>query len=256
MDEHEIFNKYRDFIGGHSFSSNCLPRELLMDSDGVISVFYAPFDYVNGSSKVVICGITPGVQQALLALDEAHRQLNLGKSVNEVLKLAKERASFGGPMRRNLVQMLDFVRLSHKLGLQSCSQLFSSDTNLVHYTSALRYPVLRNGGNYNGSPDMTKHPLLARQVDSYLVEEVNTLPTNAIWIPLGPNVSSVLRHLETRGILKPDRVLHGLPHPSGANAERISYFLAQKEKSRLSPKTDGVAIDNARRAILAKIAGL
>ena len=37
-----------------------------------------------------------------------------------------------------------------------------------------------------------------------------------------------------------------MPHPSGANAERISYFLGRKPRERLSAKTDPHKLDGAR----------
>ena len=41
-----------------------LPQELEFFNDGVISSYYVPFEHVNASAKLVICGITPGFQQA------------------------------------------------------------------------------------------------------------------------------------------------------------------------------------------------
>ncbi len=252
------FEKYKKFIADNIFatSQDSLPRELLIKTDDIISIYYAPFDYINRRSRVVICGLTPGIRQALLALSEAHKQLKLGKNMNEVLKRAKEEASFGGSMRHNLIKILDFIGLNHKLGLSSCARLFSTDTHLVHYTSALRYPVFKNGGNYSGSPNILKHPLLVEQFNSYFLEEVKAIPIDCIWIPLGPKVSTVFGYMEKKGILTSERVFHGLPHPSGANAERIAYFLREKESINLSSKTNAKVIDAARSAILKKITAL
>lgn len=47
------------------------------------------------------------------------------------------------------------------------------------------------------------------------------------------------------------RILDGLPHPSGANAERISYFLGKKAREVLSHKTNPKKIDDGRRRALA-----
>ena len=44
-----------------------------------------------------------------------------------------------------------------------------------------------------------------------------------------------------------------IPHPSGANAERIAYFLGQKPRDRLSAKTDPTRIDAARASLEAKL---
>ena len=249
------FAKYQNLIASHTFaiSDTGLPDELLISTDGLVFTYYAPFDYVNAQAKVVICGVTPGLQQALLALAEAHEQLRSGKPAAEALRAAKEKASFGGAIRTNLVRMLDYIGLQNKFGLGSCAQLFSAHRHLLHPTSALRYPVFRNGKNYNGSPNMLKHPLLLEQIDRNLATELETLPQDAIYVPLGPKVSEVLQYLARRGVLKEFRLLAGLPHPSGANAERIAYFLGEKPKASLSEKTNAGLIDAARSALVQKI---
>jgi len=68
--------------------------------------------------------------------------------------------------------------------------------------------------------------------------------------------TSALRYLSGAGHLNPDRVLDGFPHPSGANAERISYILGAKEASQLSSKTNPHVLDRARAEILRKVSAL
>jgi hypothetical protein len=99
------------------------------------------------------------------------------------------------------------------------------------------------------------HPQLKYLVDTYLKNEIEALP-NAIWIPLGPKVAEIFDYLVRRGMLKDDFVLSGMPHPSGANNERIAYFLGKKREKDLSIKTNAQAIDSARSALKAKIAAL
>jgi hypothetical protein len=252
------FAKYQNFIACHSFarSDTRLPDELLISTDGLVSTYYAPFDYINAQAEVVICGITPGLQQALLALTEAHKQLKSGKTTVEARRAAKEKASFGGSIRTNLVRMLDYIGLQSKFGLGSCAQLFSVHKHLLHSTQALRYPVFRSGKNYNGNPNMLKHPLLLEQIDRNLTTELRTLPQDAVYVPLGPKVSEVLQYLACRGVLRESQLLAGLPHPSGANAERVAYFLGEKPKASLSEKTNAGLIDAARGALVQKIEAL
>jgi len=47
-----------------------------------------------------------------------------------------------------------------------------------------------------------------------------------------------------------------LPHPSGANAERIAYFIGGKPRARLSVKVDPDKLDAAREQALRAIAKL
>lgn len=45
---------------------------------------------------------------------------------------------------------------------------------------------------------------------------------NAEFVPLGDNVTEAHRFIADLGPMKKDRIPDGLPHPSGANAERIA----------------------------------
>lgn len=230
-----------------------LPNDLLLSSDGDLSVYYAPFDYINRQAKITICGITPGLQQALLALIEAKEQLVSGTSIDELMKKAKETGSFGGAMRSNLIAMLDHIGVHKKLGIESCEQLFSSHTHLVHYTSALRYPVFVSRENYNGNPNMISNNLLRAQIETYLSEEIKSLPENCIYIPLGPKVTEAFSYLISKGIINTMQVFDGFPHPSGANGERIKYFLGKKNKGDLSKNTNPLQIDEVKAKLYKKL---
>lgn len=239
----------------HNFA-HPLPAELLLASEGDLQTFYAPFDYVNAGARIVLCGITPGLQQASRALDEARRQLRQGASVEHARLAAKETASFAGAMRSNLINMLDHVGAHTLLDIDSCARLFDTHRHLVHYTSALRYPVFVDGQNYSGSPAMLSRASLRHQVETHLAEEIRALGPQSLYVPLGPKVTEVFQHLQAKGLLKPEQLLDGLPHPSGANAERISYFLGSKAREKLSSKTNAATLDTAKARILAKLASL
>ena len=238
----------------HNFAT--LPAELLLASEGNLQTFYAPFDHVNVGAQVVLCGITPGLQQTSRALDEARRQLRQGASIEHAKQAAKETASFAGPMRNNLTSLLDHIGLHTLLDIDSCARLFDTQRHLVHYTSALRYPVFLDGQNYSGSPSILSRPSLRHQVDTHLAEEIRILGPQCLYIPLGPKVTEVFQHLQAKGLLKAEQLLDGLPHPSGANAERISYFLGTKPREKLSSKTNPVVLDEAKARILSKLATL
>ena len=84
---------------------------------------------------------------------------------------------------------------------------------------------------------------------------VSALP-EAVLLPLGPVPTKAIRWLVEQGHVRPGRVLEGLPHPSGANAERIQYFLGRKDTARLSAKTDPAKLDGARHALVAAVSAL
>lgn len=229
-----------------------LADKLVLDRDGSLTVTYAPFDYINTTARVVLVGITPGRQQAVNALLEARRCLVAGKDLAAVAKAAKETASFSGSMRSSLIDMLDHIQLSRWLGIRSCAELFGARSDLVHYTSALRYPVYLNGLNYSGSPAMVSTPLLRRQILDFLTEEARMLP-NVVWVPLGPAPASALAMLSRDGVLDGERILDGLPHPSPSNNERIAYFLGRKERQYLSAKTNPVKLDADRQRLIGRM---
>ncbi|MBM7038221.1 hypothetical protein [Vibrio ulleungensis] len=253
-----VNTKFEDFVDvmkthDTTTSNGELPEALLLEKEGKLSVYYAPFDHINERAKIVIVGITPGIQQADNALKEACIQLNNGGSSSEASLAAKNTGSFSGPIRSNLVRLLDYVGINELLDVTSTSELFGRSTKLVHYTSALRYPVLMEGKNYSGSPSMLKTPVLRRQVEQNLIPELEAMSDDTIYIPLGSKVEEALEYCVARGVISDENVFGGLPHPSGANAERISYFLNEKSKDSLSKKTNAMKIDDARSALLEKV---
>src|SRR5690349_2224573 len=77
---------------------------LTLARSGDLHVAYAPFDHVAAEARLVVVGITPGLTQAVAALQEARKGLSAGHSHAQVLRNAKLTASFsGGAMRSNLV---------------------------------------------------------------------------------------------------------------------------------------------------------
>ncbi|WP_338586334.1 hypothetical protein [Pseudomonas sp. MAG733B] len=250
-----LFENYQHLMADAAFNlaGKPLHEDLLLSCEGSLQTFYAPFDHINAQARIVICGITPGLQQAMNALNEARRQLIKGASVAEAKQAAKETASFSGPMRPNLIAMLDHIGVQGYLGIDSCEQLFNSHRHWAHYTSALRYPVFLNGENYSGNPGLLSRDSLRHQIENHLSEEIRQLPPHCVYVPLGPKVGEVFDYLLGRGLLRPEQVLNGLPHPSGANAERISYFLGRKEKAALSVKTNAASLDAAREQLTQKV---
>ena len=135
------------------------------------------------------------------------------------------------------------------LGLPSFASAFDPATRgKVHFTSALRNPVFFNGANYNGQIGMLSAPALVTMIETLLAEEVRSLP-NAVWQPLGERPLQALEHLAAKGVLSRSQIAPVLPHPSGANAERISFFLGNKNASDLSPKTNGPKILALRQSL-------
>jgi hypothetical protein len=249
-----LFEKYAEAV--RRYAGDASGAGLQMASAGRVSVYYSPFDWINPSARLVIVGITPGRQQAENALMEAQRALRAGDPTETVLRRAKNTAAFSGALRNNLVALLDHVGLQRWLGIGSCEAIFGASAHLVQTTSMLQYPVfVDDGKNYSGSPAPTDHPLLRGMLLEHFGASVKHLGS-AVFLPLGPVVTDALAWLASQGVLDPSRVLSGLPHPSGANAERIAYFLGRKSRESLSAKTDPDRLDAAREQVMSAVARL
>ncbi len=222
---------------------------------GPLASYYAPFDAFNPQARVVLVGITPGRTQAVNALAEARKQLANGASNEEALHQAKRVGAFSGAMRTNLTGLLDHIGLQRWLGVASCDELFGNASHLLQSASVLQFPVFVNGENYNGTPDPITTPLLRELVLEHFVPMACALPA-AVFVPLGPVPTRVLQWVVSQGYLSERRMLLGLPHPSGANAERIKYFLGKKNAVNLSAKTDPSKLDAARIHLQKTVAGL
>ena len=138
------------------------------------------------------------------------------------------------------------------MGVGTCGELFADRSDLAHFTSAIRYPLFVDRANYSGSPSIVADPWLSDLAARWFGQEVGLL-RDALFVPLGPKVEDVLLDLGRRGEIEQGRILAGLPHPSGANAERVAYFLGRKAQSALSAKTRADPIDQARERLLAQL---
>ena len=96
-------------------------KNFLIKKENNIEIYYAPFDYINSKAKIMIVGITPGLQQML----QSFEAVNEGRSLKEV----KDLSSFKGSMRTTLIKYLDALNINKKLKIKSCESLFLS---LIH----------------------------------------------------------------------------------------------------------------------------
>ena len=189
-------------------------NKFLLNKEGDLEIYYAPFDYVNSKAKIMIVGITPGLQQML----QSFQVINDGKSLKEV----KDLSSFKGSMRTTLIKYLDELKVNKKLKIKSCESLFNKNSKYLHTTSLVKYPVFDKGKNYSGS-NILKKKILIEFIEKNFLKELKTLK-KAIIIPLGNTVSSTIEYLNNKYNLKLTCFLKGFPHPSGANARKNIQF--------------------------------
>jgi hypothetical protein len=236
-DDGDLFSRFapllRDMTEAELAAEIERPQRLLLDdamaSRKHIEIAYFPVGHVNVDARVVIVGLTPGRQQMRNALIEARRCLLAGCNEVDTLAAVKVFASFSGPMRANLVAMLDSIGINRLLGLQSTASLWERDARLADFTSVLRFPVFVDGENFSGMPSMFSTPLLREQLMTGFAAQAATL-RQAIFVPLGPTVCRAVEFTAKEVGLDDKRVLAGLPHPSGANGERIAFFLGRKPR--------------------------
>jgi hypothetical protein len=228
------FNQFRNKI--QSLSAPTLNESLInetflleKDSKKSLEIYYAPFEHLNEQAKVVIVGITPGLHQMKKSFETVWNLKEENLTDEEVLHEVKKNSSFEGPMRKNLINMLDELNLPNYIGITSTSELFESSSHLVQTTSVLPYPVFYNGKNYSGStPNIVKTDVLREYILQSFPKEMEHL-NNPLIVPLGVNVSKVLIYLSEEGLIDSKSILNGFPHPSGGNGHRHRQFNENKE---------------------------
>jgi hypothetical protein len=219
----------RDTVLSHALPE-VMTQDLLLWQKDRISIYYAPRDWVNTAAKVMLVGITPGAYQAIEALREARRCLQAGLSNEEALRFANAVGSFSGPMRTNLVKMLDGIGVAKVLRIGTSARLFDTHHHLAAHVSAIDYPVFVDGKNYTGhTPPLVRHPVLRSLVVACLGARVAMVP-HALVVPLGEAAQSATELLIERDLLDRRRCLLGFPHPSGANGWRVRQYKERQQR--------------------------
>ena len=195
-------------------------KDFLVNKDGNIEIYYAPFDYINSKAKIVIVGITPGLQQMI----QSFQVIKDGKSLKEV----KDLSSFKGSMRTTLIKYMDELKINKILKIKSCESLFNLDNKYLHTTSLVKYPVFDKGMNYSGV-SILKKKILLEFIEKNFLKELKILQKSII-VPLGNTVSSTIDYLNKKHQLKLRCFLKGFPHPSGLNVRKNIQFKENKKE--------------------------
>lgn len=207
--------------------------DLLIERSENIEIYYAPHnEYLNPKAKIFIIGITPGFQQMSTAISTARKEIEQGSDIKEIQYKCKVASRFSGSLRKNIISMLDDIKLNEKLGLKSSSELFEERDYLLHTASLVPYPVFIKKQNYTGhTPKLLKNTFLMKYVYDNFIEELNKMKNSEdiLLIPLGKAVEEVLEKLHQEGLISETQILKGFPHPSGANVNRLAQLEENKE---------------------------
>ncbi len=227
----EYINKIRLLPIKNKYTKDeILTKDFLIDKDGSLEIYYAPHnEYINQNAKIFIVGITPGFSQMSTAISKARKDIEENKSIEEIQYDCKVEGRFSGPLRKNIIQMLDEIKLNEALEIDSCEELFNDKDYLLHTTSLIPYSVFLKGNNYTGhSPKLVKSKFLMNYVYENFKENISKLD-NVLIIPLGKAVEEVLEELVKNKVIKEEQILKGFPHPSGANGHRLVQLEENKD---------------------------
>lgn len=210
-----------------------LTDDFLIEREGNIEIYYAPHnEYLNPKAKVFIIGITPGFQQMSTAISTARKELESGTDIEEIQYKCKVAGRFSGGLRKNIISMLDDIKLNDELNINSCSLLFEDRDYLLHTVSLIPYPVFVKKQNYSGhTPKLLKSEFLMKYVYDNFIKELKDIENfkDILIIPLGKAVEEVLHKLSEEGIINTRQIIKGFPHPSGANVNRLAQLEENKE---------------------------
>jgi hypothetical protein len=235
---HTYFDRFREAIlnlpvksGNEKYNkAELMCQRFLLFSQDNLEVYYAPFHHLNPNARLALVGLAPGWTQMEEAFRAARQGLASGLDGQALFEQIDRIGSFSGPMRRNLVEMLDGVGINRLLGIPSCLGLFHALHHLVHFTSVVSAPVFRNSENYRGyGPPLLQVPRLKEFVAEHFAAELASMP-QAIIVPLGRVADSVIQFLKPNVISLDRRCLEGFPHPSGANGHRQQDFRRGREQ--------------------------
>ena len=124
-----MFDKYSIEIRKlDSFDKKSILNEkFLLLSKNNMEIYYAPHnEIIINNARVFIVGITPGWSQTSIAYKTAHDGLMNNLDYETIKKECKRNSRFAGSMRKNLIEMLDELKLNEKLNINSCLELFEN----------------------------------------------------------------------------------------------------------------------------------
>lgn len=199
---------------------------------------YIPFEHINRDARLVVVGITPGMNQLRLAYEAAKVGLNADWGIEKTLKYIKQQGAFGGSaMRPNLLKMLRHFDFEHLLEIGDVTSLWGSNSHLLQTTSVVPHAAFKAGKMFAGSfGEVMRSRLLRECFEESFVPTLAELSPDAMYVGLGPCPLDALKWCADRGLIKRSQLLGAFCHPSGSGGSMTRYFLREVAKSDLKPK--------------------
>jgi hypothetical protein len=237
-----------------SYDPSSLAKDELLDDRFILAaeapygVYFAPFGSLpDNAARIVFVGLTPGLTQVRLCA-ELHRSTDAATRNDPVAfsRLFRAHVAFAGSMRVNLCKMLDDLGLHTLLGVAHPRELFERSDSVIATTSALVYPVFKRpeNTNFGGSANLASRPLFREMLTVLLAPRLDGAP-DALIVPLGNSAASGVQYLVDQGALNGERVLFGLPHPSGANGHRTTHFAQRRDTLQRGLRAWSMRLPNA-----------
>ena len=87
--------------------------------------------------------------------------------------------------------------------------------------------MFADGTNWSGTSGPVSNPTLRRWLEDFGPREISEMG-DAVVVAVGATGAFALTQLARADIVREDRLLVGMPHPSGANVERVTCYLGRK----------------------------
>lgn len=211
--------------------------DTLLAKEPPYEIFYIPFEHVNRHARLVIVGITPGMNQLEMAYAEAQRLLRLGTSDADVLEAVKTLAAFGGEaMKPNLLRMLRHFNFARILRISDETDLWDGASALLHSTSVVPHAAFKNGKMFSGSFDeIIKVGALRQRFEIDFVPSLSEMAEDTLYVALGKTPYDALKHCVGLGVIKESQLLGALAHPSRSGGSQVAVYLGEKTLDHLHP---------------------
>lgn len=199
---------------------------------------YIPFEHVSHQARLVIVGITPGMNQLRLAYEAAQQGLNANWGDEKILEYIKKQGAFGGSaMRPNLLKMLRYFDFERLLSIGDVTSLWGSNAHLLHTTSVVPHAAFKAGRMFAGSfGEVMRSGLLKKCFEESFIPTLAKLPKDAMYVGLGPCPLEALKWSADQGLINRDQVLGAFCHPSSSGGSMTRYYLRELGRDDLQPK--------------------